>query len=508
MTEYNIMYLRKSREDEKDPTFTLDKHRRTLLEYAQKEGLGISKIYEEVVSGDTIAARPRMQELLKDIENGTVTGIICMDLDRLGRGDMKDQGTMFEIIKLNRVIIYTPDRTIDLNKPCDQDYAEFKAFFARMEYNTIKRRLRNGTNRSAKDGWHVGCIPFGYERIYMYHGKPSHNKNGKPTLKEDELTAPYVRMMFDMYVNQLKGTPTIAETLNAMGIKTSRGNDFRRNSVTKILKNPIYIGKIYFNREECIRKSKTGSKSLTRLKPESEWIIADGNHPAIIDEETFYKAQEMLKGRTHPPFNTGELKNPLAGLVICSKCGAPLQRRPYYQRGMEPHMLCVTKGCQMAVLQTRLEESIQNNMREYISTADEKFQAIIGTPKANTASSQISSLEKELSKLNSQKAKLYDLLEQEVYTIDLFTKRHQEISEKITLLTEQISQIKTTHISTEQQITILENRLSNMKTLLAEYDTLTAQQKNNSLKQIYSKIYYTRQKGPHSSPFTLECEYL
>lgn len=508
MVEFNALYLRKSREDERDPTFTLDKHKRTLLEYAQNIGIGISKIYEEVVSGDTIAARPRMQELLSDIENGIVTGIICMDLDRLGRGDMKDQGIMFETIKLNRVLIYTPDRTIDLNNPCDQDYAEFKAFFARMEYNTIKRRLRNGTNRSAKDGWHVGSIPFGYERIYMYHGKPSHNKNGKPTLKEDELTAPYVRMMFDMYVNQLKGTPTIAATLNAMGIKTSRGNDFRRNTVTKILKNPIYIGKIYFNREECIRKSKTGTKSLVRTKPESEWIVADGQHPALIDEDTFYKAQDMLKNKTHPPFNTGELKNPLAGLVICSKCGTPLQRRPFYQRDLPPEMLCVTKGCQMAVLQDKLEKSILRDMTIYINTADEKFQAIIGAPKPNSASMQVSSLEKELSKLNSQKAKLYDLLEQEVYTIETFTKRHQEISQKISLLTNQIAEIKTTHISTEQQITLLEKRLSNMKTLLSEYDTLTAQQKNNSLKQIYSKIYYTRQKGPLSNPFTIECEYL
>ncbi len=508
MTEYNIMYLRKSREDERDPTFTLDKHRRTLLEYAQKEGLGISKIYEEVVSGDTIAARPQMQALLKEIENGSVTGIICIDLDRLGRGDMKDQGTMFEIIKFNRVIIYTPDRTIDLNNPCDQDYAEFKAFFARMEYNTIKRRLRNGTNRTAKDGWHVGCIPFGYERIYMYQGKPSHNKNGKPTLKEDEATAPYVQMIFDMYVNQLKGTPTIAQTLNAMGIKTTRGNDFRRNTITKILKNPIYIGKIYYNREECIRKSKTGSKSLVRLKPESEWIIADGYHPALIDEETFYKAQEMLKNKTHPPFNTGELKNPLAGLVICSKCGTPLQRRPYYQRGNSPHILCVTKDCQMAVLQSKLEEAILNDMRAYIKNADYEFKAIVSSVKEDNSKEQVNSLERELSKLKLQKTKLYNLLEQEVYTIEIFTERHREISEKIDLLTAQIAEIKNSTITAEQQKEILNKRLSNMKTLLSEYDTLTAQQKNQSLKQIYSKIYYTREKGSFSNPFTIECEYL
>lgn len=508
MVEYNLMYLRKSREDERDPDFTLDKHRRTLLEYAKREGLGISKIYEEVVSGDTIAARPQMQALLKEIESGTVTGIICMDLDRLGRGDMKDQGVMFEIIKFNRVIIYTPDRQIDLNNPCDQDYAEFKAFFARMEYNTIKRRLRNGTNRTAKDGWHVSCIPFGYERIYMYHGKPSHNKNGKPTLKEDELTAPYVRMMFDMYVNQLKGTPTIAQTLNAMGIKTSRGNDFRRNSVTKILKNPIYIGKIYFNREECIRKSKTGSKSLTRLKPESEWIIVDGNHPAIIDEETFYKAQEMLKGRTHPPFNTGELKNPLAGLIICSKCGNPLQRRPYYQRGNSPHILCVTKDCQMAVLQSKLEKAILEDMSEYIKNADKKFRAIITTVKEDNSKEQIKSLERELNKLCHQKTKLYDFLEQEIYTIDVFTERHKEISEKIALLSNHILEIKNKAATTEEQEEKLKQRLSKMENLLSEYETLTPQQKNVSLKQIYSKIYYTREKGPLSTPFTLECEYL
>lgn len=508
MIEYNLMYLRKSREDEKDPTFTLDKHKRTLLEFSQKEGLGISKIYEEVVSGDTIAARPQMQALLEEIESGNVTGIICMDLDRLGRGDMKDQGTMFEIIKLNRVIIYTPDRRIDLNNPCDQDYAEFKAFFARMEYNTIKRRLRNGTIRSAKDGWHVGCVPFGYERIYMYHGKPSHNKNGKPTLKIDEETAPYVRMMYDMYLNQDVGSTTIAQTLNAMGIKTTRGNEFRRNTVTKILENRLYTGMIVYNREECIRKSKTGTKSLVRLKPENEWIIVKGQHPPIIDEDTFNKVQEKLKRRYHPPFNTGELKNPLAGLVICSKCGTPLQRRPYYQRGNSPHILCVTKDCQMAVLQSKLEEAILNDMTEYIKNADNKFRAILTPVKEDNTKEQISSLERELNKLKLQKSKLYDFLEQEVYTIEIFTERHREISEKISLLSTHILEVKSKTATTEQQEELLKKRLSNMKTLLSEYNTLTARQKNNSLKQIYSKIYYTRNKGPLSTPFNLECEYI
>lgn len=86
MTAYAI-YLRKSRVDLEAEAAgsgdTLARHRNTLLELAAARQLSVSKIYEEVVSGDTIAARPQMQQLLSDVEAGRWEGVLVMEVERL-----------------------------------------------------------------------------------------------------------------------------------------------------------------------------------------------------------------------------------------------------------------------------------------------------------------------------------------------------------------------------------------------------------------------------------------
>ncbi len=63
-------------------------------------GISISKIYKEIESGgETIAARPIMQELLSDIEKGTWKGVFVVEVERLARGDTIDQGIVAQAFK-------------------------------------------------------------------------------------------------------------------------------------------------------------------------------------------------------------------------------------------------------------------------------------------------------------------------------------------------------------------------------------------------------------------------
>ena len=90
------MYLRKSRKDEQhldEPIeVTLARHHDTLNRLAKAKSLNVVKVYKEVQTGDSIAVRPMMLELLADIEEGLVDAVLVMDIDRLGRGDLQDQG--------------------------------------------------------------------------------------------------------------------------------------------------------------------------------------------------------------------------------------------------------------------------------------------------------------------------------------------------------------------------------------------------------------------------------
>ncbi len=117
MHKMNVaMYLRKSRAEELTDTVdeTLKRHKETLLEFAVKNKLAVSKesIYEEVVSGESLYARPEMLRLLADVEGSKYDAVLCMDIDRLGRGAMSDQGIILETLKAADTKIITPRKSI------------------------------------------------------------------------------------------------------------------------------------------------------------------------------------------------------------------------------------------------------------------------------------------------------------------------------------------------------------------------------------------------------------
>lgn len=150
------MYLRKSRADLEAETRgegeTLAKHERILLALARKLKINVTKIYKEIVSGETIAARPVMQQLLSDVEKGMWKGVLVVEVERLARGDTMDQGLVAQTFKYSDTKIITPIKTYDPNDEFDEEYFEFGLFMSRREYKTINRRLQRGRALSAKEG--------------------------------------------------------------------------------------------------------------------------------------------------------------------------------------------------------------------------------------------------------------------------------------------------------------------------------------------------------------------
>ena len=165
------IYLRKSRADEelekKEDVDTLARHRSTLLEVAKKQDLNIVEIKEEVVSGDSIAKRPKMIQLLEEVEQNTYDAVLCMDIDRLGRGDMQDQGKIINTFKESNTLIVTPDKIYNLNNDLDEEMTEFKTFFARRELKVITKRMQRGRVKSIEEGNFIGSTaPLGYKFRY------------------------------------------------------------------------------------------------------------------------------------------------------------------------------------------------------------------------------------------------------------------------------------------------------------------------------------------------------
>ncbi|MFR4146729.1 MAG: recombinase family protein [Mediterraneibacter gnavus] len=123
-----------------------------------------------------------------------------------------------------------------------------------------------------------------------------------------------MKLIFEKYANENLGIFEIARLLNMHNFKTSHGKEFERRSIEYILQNPTYCGMIRWNR--TINES-------NEIRPESEWIVTDGEHPAIINKELFDKAQERYKREYRPrgarPAST--YKHWLSGVVKRPTCG-------------------------------------------------------------------------------------------------------------------------------------------------------------------------------------------
>ena len=168
--EYYCAYLRKSRKDAEAEAHgqgeTLARHKKRLEEYASSVGIKICKFYKEVVSGETIASRPVMQQLLTDVENGMWTGVLVVEVERLARGNTLDQGIVSNAFQYSNTKIITPLKTYDPNNEYDEEYFEFGLFMSRREYKKINQRLHAGILASVQEGKHVAsAAPYRLRKI-------------------------------------------------------------------------------------------------------------------------------------------------------------------------------------------------------------------------------------------------------------------------------------------------------------------------------------------------------
>lgn len=238
-------YLRKSRMEEGMDTETvLRRHREALEECAAEHGLSIQAYFPEVVSGESLYAAPDAAASGGG-GKGECGAVLCMDLDRLSRGRMKDQGMILDAFKDSGTLIVTPEKIYDLSDEIDDELAEFKTFMSRREYKIINKRLRRGLQRSIREGCYIANAPYGYRKTAV---------GRRPTLEIFEPEAKFVRVMFQLYASGY-GCTSIAGQVNAMGARPHRSSAFSRNSVAKILRNPVYIGKIVWDQKTHVKRT-------------------------------------------------------------------------------------------------------------------------------------------------------------------------------------------------------------------------------------------------------------
>lgn len=209
--EMLIIYLRKSRKDMdyfKDESIekTLQRHEKELQDFIISifgKPIPEHNIYREVASGDTIEDRPVIQEVLSIIEDDNKKGVICIEIERLARGNTMDQGIIAQTFQYTNTKIITPYKIYNLDNEDDLSYFEDGLFQARKYLKYTKRILSRGRLRSVKDGKYVGSVlPYGFNKIKLL------NEKGYILVK-NESEAKVIRLMADLFLDGLNTTYTV-----------------------------------------------------------------------------------------------------------------------------------------------------------------------------------------------------------------------------------------------------------------------------------------------------------
>ena len=496
LLENLIMYLRKSRSDDISMSVedVLAKHEGIIQEYCEREfgaRLPENRIFREVVSGETIADRPVMKEIMKLLETGTVKGVLVVEPQRLSRGDLEDCGRIINTFRYTGTLVITPQKTYDLTNEYDRKFFEMELTRGNDYLEYTKRILSRGREASVKQGNFIGSIaPYGYKKIVVGSGKDKYH-----SLEINPEEADAVRLMYALFINEGYGFAKIAHRLDELGFKPRSSENWQPAAIKDMLENPVYIGKIRWNWRKTQKRMANGEvvKVRPKTKDPSEWILVDGKHPAIISEELYNAALER-RGKNPCVRKSLELTNPYAGLLFCGTCGRAMSQKRFINRRTHTQSVCDSMLCNnQANCHTKSVKysAFEQRVIELLEDAVADFEIKLKDNNTNVIELHRGIIQKhmrELERLHEKDMRQKDAYEDGIYTKEEYIKRNALIQEQIAKTTSALEEAKT---SAPKAIDYAEKikRFNDCKNALKDPD-VSAPEKNTLLKNCVKRIDY------------------
>ncbi len=321
-----VLYSRVSTEMQVDG-FSLEGQLNRMKTFADREEMIIVNNYEDAgKSGKSISGRPAFQAMLSDIKGGMqIDYILVYKLSRFGR-NAADILSSLQTVQDYGVNLISVEEGIDSAQASGKLLISVLSAVAEIERENILEQTMNGRREKARQGlWNGGPAPYGYLL-----------KDDSLAINEEE--AEVVRIIFDKFANSGLGYNGVAKYLNLQGIGKNRHKEsditvWSARSVQCVLDNPVYAGKIAYGRRT--KEKVKGSRDDYRTIRSKDYLLFDGKHQALIDNETWEKtrAKRNSTGVKSPSRVGRERIHLLTGLLRCPKCGSPMYcNRHYWQK--------------------------------------------------------------------------------------------------------------------------------------------------------------------------------
>ena len=483
LTAMNIAAYCRVSTDKSDQLNSLEAQKEFFSEYTKHTGDTLVRLYaDEGISGTKIKNRKEFLRMMSDAEHGLFDMVVVKDISRFARNTVD---LLQSVRKLKSLGIETQFLTANMTSMGNSEFVLtiFGALAQEESANTSKR-VKFGKKMNAEKG-RVPNIVYGYDKtIGDYFNL---------TINREE--AKVVKQIFKWYTEEGYGAAKISNMLNEKGYKTKRNCKWSQNAICRILTNERYTGKIINGKQE-VSDFLTGQR---RDKDETEWMVVERPELRIIEDETFEKAQEILRGR-HDAFNLSHErqsnKHLFSTLIKCKECGWSFRRTVRTYKNTYVRWVCSGRngrGADSCPNKTVVdEEELIEVLQEYftnvlkqkkkvIAHVVNEFQRVYKAKDENVEYEK--ELNAELAKLQKTRQKYMDM-----YTDDLISR--EELNEKIGGSRQEMERIENElkmvsyHLTKGEQ---LENILNNT---FKEIEDITDvhQMTNQQLKRLIQKI--------------------
>ncbi|WP_342723734.1 recombinase family protein [Bradyrhizobium sp. B097] len=324
------LYARYSLDNQRDAS--IEDQLRLCRLHAEKQGWTVVDSYtDRAISGASLL-RPGIQELIGDAMRSKFVVVLAEAMDRLSR-DQEDIAGPFKRMAFGGVRIVTLSEG-----DVTHLHVGLKGTMNALFLKDFADKTRRGLRGRVADGKSGGGLCFGYDvvRQFAANGEPI---RGDRTINGEE--AAVVRRIFADYIAG-KSSCAIAFELNKEGVPGPQDAEWGPSTIhgnpkrgVGILNNELYVGRLVWNRLRYLKDPDTG-KRVSRLNPESEWVIQEVLEMRIIDQEVWNAVKARQKSLAYETSEPGE--NPLnerrrpkhlfAGLVKCGCCGRGYPSRP------------------------------------------------------------------------------------------------------------------------------------------------------------------------------------
>jgi site-specific DNA recombinase len=447
------IYARVSTEEQAKEGFSIPAQRERLRAFCESQGWEIAEEYIEEGWSAKNLERPKMQKMLRDIKKGEIDIILVYRLDRLTRSVL-DLYLLLQTFDNYNVAFRSATEVYDTTTAMGRLFITLVAALAQWERENLAERVKFGIEQMIDEGLKPGGhSPYGYK----------FDKNFTCIIIEHE--AKVVEMIFHLYCDGF-GYRSISDRLNELGIKPRLAKKWNHNSIRDMLLNDMYIGTYRWG---------------TKVIPQ--------NHPSLISEILFKKAQKMMENKEMDRSRVGKFI--LTGILKCGNCDKNNMQGSYDKRDQKIYYRCLK--CNRITHEKNLLDAITNEIQHLITSKD-YFLLKVDKQVQETDTINIPEIKKELEKIKGQKEKWYDVFMDEDNPISkdvLF----QKINDLNNLEIELQNQLSSADVVEDESPDEKFNRFSKLTDFKKQFDIGDDFRKKELLFSIFEEITMYREKG-------------